>query len=149
MKKLILMLIISFYSLAAFAQTPIIELDGVSTVNLSRYHYNSLGVSGNSSGAYSSGQCSIIIRTARANGSFAELAKALKFTRTIAGKTSDEFSPIVTNYGIIVMLGKIDFGWETINLETKNGQSIAYTISEFFPNETVQVMTGPCYPSVQ
>lgn len=147
MKKWIFILFLYFYSIVSYADIPRIELDGISIVNLNHFMYNSLGVSGNSSGAYSSGQCSIIIRTTGSQGAFGELAKRLKFTRTIGGQTSKEFVPVVTNFGIIVALTKTDFGLETINMVTRDGSTIGFTVSELFPNDRVEVMTGPCYPA--
>lgn len=146
MKKLILILFFSLFSLSSYAAPAnSIDIDGLSVYPLNPVQTNNLTVYGHTSGAISAGICRIIIRSAHGEDGFADLAKRFKFTQSLGGMPGQEVAPIVKRYALMFKLMKVDYGFENVLIETKDGKSIGENIKAVFGDTPVAVIAGTCY----
>jgi hypothetical protein len=147
MKKIILTLAIFIYSLTvhAFPANPSIDIDGLTVFHLNSFAEKTLTIYGHSAGALSAGICRIIIRSNDSDPAFMRVTERFKFTRSFAGLPNEEITPIVTGHALMFKLMRVDYGFENITLETKDGKSIGENISSLFGNKTVAVLAGTCY----
>jgi hypothetical protein len=144
MKKLILMLVISLWSLAAYA-IPTFDLDGLKQFNLNNVSSTRYKFYGDSSGTATPGICRIIIRTGW-TGDFNQLAQKFKFIYGWGSGNEREVTPIITQYALMFQLmKKTDFAYDYIIIESKDGRSIGQHINELFGATTVAVIAGTCY----
>lgn len=147
MKKLILLLIASFYSLTCFA-IPEVDINGLSVIPLNDFSQSSLRVYGHTSGASSAGICRIIIRSNGGyNEGFEKMTERFKFIHGIFGKDDGEATPIQAYYALMFKLLRVDYGFEYITLETKDGKSIGENIKKLFGDNPIAVIAGSCYPA--
>lgn len=147
MKKFLLILAISLFSLCTYA-TPSedsIDIDGLTVFKLNSLSVNRFKIYGHTSGAITAGICRIIIRSNHREEAFSKLAERFNFIHQMAGMPEEEVSPIITTYALMFKLRKVDFGFESITLVTKNGKSIGENISDLFGDTNVAVLAGTCY----
>lgn len=152
MKKFITLIVALFCSLNLYAQQnhetiypESVDLDGLTVFSLNDYPGNKLTVYGHTSGAYSAGICRIILRSTGGNSAFLSLADRFNFTTSIAGLPEGQATPIVTPHALMFKLMKVDYGFEHVIIETKDGKSIGENITSLFGDQTVAVMAGTCY----
>lgn len=146
MKKLILMAIVSLFSLSAYA-IPSIDVYGLTLFKLNSVSSNILEIKAASSGAFSSGVCRLIIRANANSGAFFKATERFRFIHKDLTGIEEEVTPIVTGSALMFKLMKSDFAFESITMETKDGRSIGENITTLF-GETVAVMADPCYAPV-
>jgi hypothetical protein len=145
MKKMLLMLIVSLYSLTAYAVVPTVYLDGLAQYKLNSITDSRYQIFGHTSGSFSAGICRIILRSTY-NGDFRQLAERFNFIYGVQGGAETPVTPIIKNYALMFQLAKkTDFTYDYIRIESKNGKSIGKNISEILGDKTISAIAGTCY----
>lgn len=149
MKKFILLFVISLWFSNGYAakSESSIDIDGLTVFKLNSVSENRLKIYGHTSGAISAGICRIIIRSSERNEAFKKFTQRFKFLHQMFNDPEEEITPIITNHAIMYKLMKVDYGFENITIETRDGKSIEENMTALVGNTPVAVLAGSCYDS--